>query len=150
MEISLQWKTIRDPRTGGSSLKHFDGAVFHQYQTPPREWENDFCGRIPTPSECNLFLNTHNEAVVTVSKNNFHVGVSSIGEGAGRGLFATRDIPAGSFVSFEHMDQQVYFDQDSTYAIRNLSGKFPELSKVMTYMDGYGLEQEHVVRDVFR
>ena len=74
--------------------------------------------------------------------------MSSIGDGAGRGVFSKVDVPQGSFIAAEEAHKKVHFSHTTTHVIEAFRDKYPEaddLSDLTQYAYGYGFQQQTVV-----
>ena len=95
--------------TGGSPFIHFDGATMKSYRYPSKGSEVAFCRFNPTVTDC---ANGHGfdpeRHDVTLSA--LEVKPSSIGEKAGRGVFAKRDIPKNSYIGLGTLIPTIYIN----------------------------------------
>lgn len=74
--------------------------------------------------------------------------MSSIGDGAGRGVFAKVDIPQGSCIAAEESYKKVHFTHTTTYLMEIVKGKVQgadDLRDLIQYAYGYGFQEKVVV-----
>ena len=136
---------------GGSPFKFFDGATMQSFYYPPKPVEIVYCRDNPNSRHCKeghgFDLNRQNLPISTIE-----IRQSSIGEKAGRGVFATVNIPRESYIGLEknipyvHGDAQSYDLFLKTYAITN--GYWWD-STLDTYIHGYGEITSHYGKDSF-
>jgi len=127
--------------------EHFDGATMEKYRTTHRAYQNRFCdaGR-------NLLLDLCGTVAGIDPRRRdfppeaFEVRHSTLGEGAGRGLFARVHIPAGSLIMEREAVNSVHFTEATLAVIEKIMwiylGDFKEVYEVVdmlySYYDGYG------------
>jgi hypothetical protein len=102
--------------TGDSSLLHFDGATMQTYAYPSRSSEVVFC-------------RTHPDSTFCPDDHGFdperpNVPPSTLGENAGRGVFAKEDIPLFSYLSLDDAVDPVYFNPLSFRLVSKMYGQF--------------------------
>lgn len=101
--------------SGGSSLRYFDGAQMMSYVYPSKASESVFCRRGSTPIGCDE-MHGFDPARENLSIDLLEVKTSSLGKHAGRGVFATVDIPQKSYVGLEDLVHNVHMSP-STFAL---------------------------------
>lgn len=88
---------------GTSSLLYFDGPMMQYFYFPGKQSEVLFCKRNPTSKECvrgHGFDPDRNNLPLTES---LEVRQSTLGEKAGRGVFAKIDIPKTSYIGLDRL-----------------------------------------------
>jgi len=140
--LDIQYRLL--PTVSGQSpLHYFDGATMRSYQNPPKAWETVYCHRRPMPQSCAKYRG-YDKNTVNYSIDDFEVRMSSLGEGAGRGVFAKLDIPAGSFIAGEESSKKLHFSHTTTELMESLYENVPEfkeLGDVLRYTYGYGYQR---------
>lgn len=85
---------------GGSPFKYFDGATMQSFYYPDRFIADVWCKDSPDSKNCErgqgFDQNRENLPLSTIEVRN-----SSVGENAGKGVFATADIPRGSYIGLK-------------------------------------------------
>eukprot|EP00522_Entomoneis_paludosa_P006995 CAMPEP_0172444298 /NCGR_PEP_ID=MMETSP1065-20121228/4354_1 /TAXON_ID=265537 /ORGANISM="Amphiprora paludosa, Strain CCMP125" /LENGTH=807 /DNA_ID=CAMNT_0013194775 /DNA_START=59 /DNA_END=2482 /DNA_ORIENTATION=- len=105
-------------------LSYFDGTTQRSYQWPKKGWETVYCRREPTPWECAYtHLNQHAEFheldLEDESESSFRVETTMSEDGKEleeSRVFATTDIPKGSYIMAEHLASSLMLTE------RNLEG----------------------------
>jgi hypothetical protein len=140
-EINLQIHRRSLRSNSGAELFHyFDGATMQLFQVPSKRFETVFCRDEPMPQEC-VEYGGFDPRVPNVDISNFEVKKSTAGEKAGRGIFAKKDIPKGSYIYFESASQNVYFPPNTFTLITEMEKAVSEeLTPVEYYMNGYGFQ----------
>ena len=92
IEIELHQRLYRT-KSGTPALRLFDGPTMIGYQTPSRATETMYCRKEDEPWECDEFLGGIDPEDVNTPISHLEARKSTVGEHAGRGLFAARDIP---------------------------------------------------------
>ena len=143
---------------GKSPFLYFDGTTMMSYKYPSKQSEVVFCRREPTPEGCTggrgFDLDRINIPISALGVNQ-----SSLGEHAGRGVFAKVDIPALSYVGLEE-NVHIYHMDPSTYALANSWCPHATTDKkchwtyervwgetIESYMHGYGHSFSYHVSD---
>jgi len=137
IDISMKYK-IRQSHSGSLPLKHFDDATMKGYQVPHKDFEIDYCATDPAPVFCDRYNLSRIAKLDIPLSTNFVVKISSVGEGSGRGLFATRDIPKGSVLGIQETIHPVYVAPSTTELIYYYHDMIDETEIFYNYMDGYG------------
>ncbi len=110
-------------------LRQFDAHTMTSYQTPHRSVQNNFC-RLK-PSECMEHMGFDPNAK-TLPSTVLTVAKSSVGEYAGRGLFASSTIPAGFIIG---LDEQV-----ESFSLNPSSSDILEILYEKDYISGTDYE----------
>jgi hypothetical protein len=100
---------IRATWSGESSLLHFDGALMQSYAHPSRSSEVVFCRTHPDSTFCPDDHGFDPERP-NVPASAFEIRPSTLGETAGRGVFAIETIPLFSYLSLDNAVDPVYFN----------------------------------------
>ena len=128
--------------SGGSPFLHFDGATMKSYRYPSKGSEVAFCRFNPDVTDC---ANGHgfDSGKEAVALSSLEVGPSSLGEKAGRGVFAKVDIAKDSYIALNELIQNVYINSYSFGIIEDLN-KIPWVSSdyygksLMNYTEEFG------------
>jgi hypothetical protein len=97
------------PTTSGeTTLLHFDGALMQAYSRPSRSSEVVFCRTHPESTFCPEG-HGFDPARPNIPASTFEVRSSTLGENAGRGVFATETVPAYSYLALDEAVDPVYF-----------------------------------------
>ena len=145
VDLAIRKRSMRT-KSGTTPFKYFDGPTMVSYQLPPRSMEAVFCRRNPTPEEC-LYGYHFDPEYPNVPASSFEVKKSSVGENAGRGVFAKVDIPENAYLSLESNVHSVIF-MPSTVALIEALEQEPigdELESLTYYMAGYGFTSRKFV-----
>ena len=146
IDLRIHYRMMRT-KSGSSPLRYFDGATMKSYQDPPKAWETLYCRREPVPEHCSEYRG-YRKGIENYSIDNFEVRMSSIGDGAGRGVFAKVDIPQGSFIAAEESHKKVHFTHTTTYLMETRYERLGEssgLMKLLQYAYGYGFQRNILV-----
>ena len=133
-------KRLLPTKVGDSPVLSFDGATMLSYMHPSKASEVVFCLRVPKACEPDYRFDP---AIVNLPLNEtLEVKQSSLGEKAGRGVFAKQDIPVRSYVGLQSIVHPVYMSP-STYTLIGAMGshKIASLSYgevVFVYSYAYG------------
>ena len=140
---------LHGTKTGKPTLLHFDAPTMIGYQVPPKEFESIYCLKDHEPEECDEFLGFW-PGIVNVPISSVEVRQSSIGEHAGRGVYAVHDIPNGTCIAMEggvksfHVLPSTWSVIESMYHWANGNDDFVTLEELFdslfTYIEGYGFE----------
>jgi len=126
----------------------FDGTAMERYRTTHRAYQNRFCGGhrdAPLSQMCGA-LTGIDPRLRDFPPEAFEVRQSTLGEGAGRGLFARVDIPAGSLIMEREAVNSVHFPESTLDVIDKtmweLLSDIPEVEEIVdmlfSYYEGYG------------
>lgn len=129
VEVAIHERTVRTV-SGKPALKYFDGSVKRDYHYPHKGAERVFCRSLPTPESCNQNIDVSRP---DVDLSAFEVRMSSIGDGSGRGVFATVDIKKGSSIARKYNSHPVRATSENMHYIEQY-----ELDALYNYLDGYG------------
>lgn len=94
LEISLQ-QGLQRTKTGKPILQYFDAATMVSYQVPSKAQEATYCRGEENRSKCDKSVGLH------LDLDCLKVDKSGVGERAGRGLFAVRDIPYNTAIALD-------------------------------------------------
>jgi len=144
IDIELH-KRLHRTKSGKPALLHFDAPTMISYQMPSKARETTYCRSEDQPQECEDSRGIDPE-VVNVPMSHLEARESTVGEYAGRGLFATHDIPQDTSLvmnmgvkSFHILPFTLSIIEDHLYDDDgNLSIAKDELSSVATFINGYG------------
>ena len=142
IDVQIHYRMMRT-KSGSSPLRYFDGATMKSYQNPPKAWETLYCRREPFPEHCDHYRG-YSKNIENYGIDNFEVRMSSIGDGAGRGVFSKVDIPQGSLIAAEESHKKVHFTHTTSNLLEKRSDSFPSsssLAKVLDYAYGYGFQR---------
>ena len=135
VEVEIHGRTVRTV-SGKPALKYFDGSVKRGYHYPHKGAERVFCRSLPTPSSCEV----EDVSGPDVPSSAFEVRMSSIGDGSGRGVFATVDIKAGSSIAIHDNNRFVRLSPEGTVLVKRYMNQSASMKSVFAYAHGYGLE----------
>jgi hypothetical protein len=138
---------VRRTYSGSPALKYFDSSTMQKYQIPHKSIETLYCQSYPELCGSLDFENDRKEENVPIS--DLEVGMSTIGEGSGRGVFARVDIKKGSILALQETIHPVYCSPGSMKLVYDYS-EMQETKYVFNYLDGYGwLTSALVSLDIF-
>ena len=132
-EINLKMAK-RGTRTkkGKSPFLFFDGSTMRTYRYPSKGSEVTFCRHAPNATDC-----THGHGFdperVNLPCSDLFVGQSTLGEKAGRGVFARTHIPHHSYVG---LDKLVPHIKISSPTMDLISGWWKHMPTVYEYYGG--------------
>lgn len=98
IDLLMRRRIIANKSTG---MNLFDARTMISYQTPHRAIQNNFCRLKPTECVGHMGFEPNTKTLPSTVLN---VAKSSVGEHAGRGLFASNTIPKGFIIG---LDEQV-------------------------------------------
>jgi len=107
VEVALH-RRLHGTRSGAPPLRFFDGATMAGYQTPPKAAETVYCRMTDVPWECQELAGLAT-GLVDTPISHLVARKSTLGEHAGRGLFAARDIPADAALDLDGNVKAFYF-----------------------------------------
>lgn len=126
-------------KSGKPTLQYVDASTLIGYQLPSKAQETNFCRREDKAAECAVYYRRYN------STSDVEVQKSTLGDFAGRGLIAVRDIPANSSL-FKHENMKSFFVLPLTwYIITSMQEKAAayhihfidmQLSSIETFISG--------------
>ena len=151
LEVQMHQR-LRPTLSGKPILDHFDPATMTLYHNPSHAWETVFCRLEPTPEFC-LKYRGYKNGLTNIRAENLEVKPSTIGDGAGRGVFAKVDIPKGAYIGEEQAQTKVHFAHSPVKLMEDVVTRKPEvaemeggLRKLLNYMYGYGFQQNTVAK----
>lgn len=146
VNVEIQERSVRS-KSGSPLFRYFDGATMQFFQIPSKSFESVYCKSTPTPSHCKTDI-TYDPTISNVDMSAYGVGVSGVGEKAGRGVFATRDLSKGSYLNLDTSTQLVKFPARTLQLILDLEAAFADdLTPLECYINGYGFQSQfHVSR----
>jgi hypothetical protein len=130
--------------TGDAPFKYFDGSEMQAFQYPSKQSESIFCRGNQNEPEC---VNGHGfdpERQNLPLSEVIEVRPSSLGERAGRGVFAKIDIPAQSYVGLDKLIHIVYGSPHTYDLIAHWNQRMPWVydhyggEDLEVYFTGYG------------
>lgn len=128
IDVSLHKRFMRT-HSQKPSVSYYDAPVMRTIQVPPRAFETVYCRNEDAPLECQS-LSTY-PTFSNAGVNSFEVRQSTIGEGAGRGVFSIVDIPQDTLMALEMAQLNVRL--------------YPNTKGIVeTYADAFGEEFEHI------
>ena len=89
-------------KTGDSPFFFFDGATMQTYHFPSKGSEATFCRHAPNVTDCKAG-HGFDPTRMNLPLSALFVNQSSLGENAGRGVFARMDIPLHSYVGLDKL-----------------------------------------------
>ncbi|KAL3826561.1 hypothetical protein ACHAXA_003625 [Cyclostephanos tholiformis] len=150
LQIELQQRLHRT-KSGEPVLRYFDAATMISYQLPSRAQETTYCRQttdLEILPDCDDILKFYPN-YTHLPLEYLRVGKSGVGKRAGRGLFATRNIPSYATLGTEKGVHCFKFPPSTWSVLNSLvewsdrnSDEFPfvktEIDKLHTYANGYG------------
>mmetsp|Transcript_46741 Transcript_46741/g.99177 ORF Transcript_46741/g.99177 Transcript_46741/m.99177 type:complete len:920 (-) Transcript_46741:286-3045(-) len=149
IQIELQKRLVKT-KSGKPVLRYFDAATMIGYQMPPKSSETVFCRKEEKPHECEFCVGL-DEIVNFPASEYLKVGKSELGDLAGRGLFAAKDIPEDVTLALADAGKSFHFSPlswsvvEKLYAWADEDGNYDkipfvedEIIGVWTFVDGYG------------
>jgi hypothetical protein len=107
------------------------------YQTPSKAQETTYCRGEENQSKCDKSVGVH------LDLDYLRVGKSGVGESAGRGLFAVRDIPFNATIALDIAAQSFHVPPSTLTVVESLyenpqevSFVKDEISKSYTFLEG--------------
>lgn len=135
------------------ALIQFDGATQRSYQVPPRAWESIYCRREPEPFECAYRgLDMTKELFEYYPGNEegsaFVIRESNEGAEDDAAVYATVDIPEGSYIMPSHLAASLEVSEDSAKESNGTAHtEGVGEADVLTDFVGYIYEHGHAARD---
>eukprot|EP00531_Pseudo-nitzschia_arenysensis_P006766 CAMPEP_0116154554 /NCGR_PEP_ID=MMETSP0329-20121206/21842_1 /TAXON_ID=697910 /ORGANISM="Pseudo-nitzschia arenysensis, Strain B593" /LENGTH=843 /DNA_ID=CAMNT_0003651541 /DNA_START=63 /DNA_END=2591 /DNA_ORIENTATION=- len=130
-------------KSGESPFLHFDGATMKSYQYPSKGSEVAFCRASPGVADCaggHGFDPGRDE----VPLSSLEVKPSSLGEKAGRGVFAKNKISKNSYIGLRKLISNVYINPYAFDILKDLHAEIPWVysdyygEEIQTYTTNYG------------
>jgi hypothetical protein len=119
VQLEIQ-KRIGQSKSGELPLKYFDGPTMVEYQIPNSVWEKVFCLQDPPPEECETIRGGFDPNRPLVPTSLLEVRPSSLGDHAGRGLFATSNIPKEAYVALDSAVHPIFFPPSTIDLVESL------------------------------
>jgi len=146
IEIVLHY-SITDEQPNGHELNYFDARTMVSYQTPHRTTQDDFC--VWDPSECEDYVG-FDPMIRNLPTSVLKVAKSSVGENAGRGLFASMMIPQGTGIGLNEQVQSFHLPPSSTDIVEMMMYEEDHINETdydsfTTFFYGYGYAISHVM-----
>ena len=133
-EINFQiFDRLQPMKTKKPSLIQFDGATQRSFQVPPRAWETVYCRREPEPFECayrglDMTKELFEYDPTNEDESAFIIdGTNKEDAEADAAVYATVDIPEGSYIMPSHLAASLEVSEDS-----------PKDSNATAHMEGVG------------
>ena len=145
VNVEVLRRTVKT-KSGAPIFHYFDGATMQLFQLPAKRFETIFCKNNPRPQACDEVCRFDPD-IPNVNISNFEVKVSKAGKNAGRGLFATRDVPKGSYFGVETSSRFVYYPPRTLRLITEMEAISEELTPLEFYMHGYGFQSQYHVSE---
>mmetsp|Transcript_9368 Transcript_9368/g.15525 ORF Transcript_9368/g.15525 Transcript_9368/m.15525 type:complete len:861 (+) Transcript_9368:97-2679(+) len=153
-EINYQvFDRLQAMKSKKPALIQFDGATQRSYQIPPRAWETVYCRREPEPFECTYRGLDMTKQLFEYYPSNedesaFVIRESKEGAEDDAAVYATVDIPEGSYIMPTHLAASLEISEDSakdSNATAHLegTGEADVLTDFVDYID----ENGHSARD---
>ena len=120
LQIELQQRLYKT-KSGLPVLRYFDAATMISYQVPSKAQELTYCRREEEPSECDDMIGVSPEQVSLPSSEYLTVGKSGVGERAGRGLFAAKDIPKYGALALDENAKSFHFTPGTWSVVESLN-----------------------------
>jgi len=147
IEIELHQRLYKT-KSGKPALLFFDAPTMISYQVPPKAIETTYCRKEDTPWECDEYLGIDPE-LMRIPISHVEARKSTVGEYAGRGLFASQDIPKDAMIDINGSVKAFHVPPSTGFVITKLydwgngnsdEGTFVKegLSCVRTFVEGYG------------
>lgn len=147
LDIQLQ-KRILKTESGEPALKRFDAPTMIEYQVPPKTFEVNYCRQHNDHWECKDSFFLFDKCVKNVSQEELQIRQSLISESAGRGLFASTDIPVNSCLLINDGPKSFQVLPSTWSVIDGMHESFSDepdmteklrgLSALVTFITGYG------------
>jgi len=141
INLAMQQRSV-ESKSGAPVFKYFDGATMQFFQMPSKRFETVFCRKEPTPPEC-LEWRGFDPEIENAGISSFEVKVSGAGDNSGRGLYAKKDIPKGTYLTIDTSSFNVFFPPNTFSIIIEMEHQFDELVPVEVYMHGYGYQSHY-------
>jgi len=146
-EIELRLHQLtHEMRSNKPALLYFDGPTMVSYQTPPKVYERVYCTDPSHDEECNEYTG-FDPSIVNIPLTDIQVRNSSLGEQAGRGLFALKTLPSDSPIGMEGHAQN-FFVMPTTWDViestvdwvgeNGITLAMSEIGGLEAFIDGYG------------
>lgn len=141
VDLKIQQRAMMTA-AGGSPFLHFDGATMKSYRYPSKGSEVAFCRVNPNVTDC---ANGHGFDLdrEEVPLKSFEIRQSSLGEKAGRGVFAKLEVSSNSYIGLGAAIPSIHISPHA-FETSNLLNKIPWVhsdyhgNKLETYANVYG------------
>ena len=144
-ETTIQMhKRLLSTKSGESTVRYFDSSVMQKYQMPSKKIEDLHCLSSSKSSYCQSLDRLKHQNNVPVTK--LIVSMSTVGDGGGRGVFATTTIKKGNTIGYETSIYPVYIPPISVDVIYNYVDLGYDIDALRNYFEGYGWESSYTVR----
>lgn len=141
VNVEIQRRSVRS-KSGSPLFHYFDGATMQFFQIPSKSFESVYCKRDPTPPDCETGIRYDTKAS-NADISSYEVRVSGAGEKAGRGIFASNDIPKGSYLSLDTSTHLVYFPATTLRLVFAMEAAIGDaLTPLECYINGYGFQNQ--------
>ncbi len=137
MELEIRKRMHVTSELSLPSLQYFDSGVMSNFLHPHKSVEVAFCKSIPAPESCSFIVH---EKLRDAPLSTLDVRPSTIGNGSGRGVFATVDIDKGSTIARDA--RFVLFRPSSTLLVYKYMDMSKSLLDVHNYFEGYGWQTD--------
>jgi hypothetical protein len=134
---------IRKRTEEGPTFSFFDSSFMESIEFPSKASEATYCRENPTEKVCQSGGRGHDPNIQDVPSGFFKVQKSEMGEHSGRGVFATIDIPATSYLGLESASNPLRCGWETTEMMAQLLEHNPiyegwKGEAVDHYFEGYG------------
>ncbi|KAL3918172.1 MAG: hypothetical protein SGILL_004365, partial [Bacillariaceae sp.] len=130
-------------KTGKSPFLFFDGPAMETYRYPSKGSEATFCRHAPNTTDC-IHGQGFDPERLNLPLSTLFVNQSSLGKNAGRGVFATSDIPQHSYVGLDKLVPHIHMGTSTLDLITSWWRNMPLVYEyywgddLFTYTHGYG------------
>jgi S-adenosylmethionine decarboxylase proenzyme len=153
MDYQIYDRVVRTHNKNERALVYFDGVTHLGYQVAPKAWETIYCRREPTPFECAYRHLDFSKELFEFDIENEDTGPFKVTAEWADGeekeieqthVFATVNIPKGSYIMPEHMASSLSL---SHQAIENLRGNLEYggvtvIEDFVKFIDEFGHESQ--------
>eukprot|EP00557_Chaetoceros_sp_GSL56_P001305 CAMPEP_0176494040 /NCGR_PEP_ID=MMETSP0200_2-20121128/9872_1 /TAXON_ID=947934 /ORGANISM="Chaetoceros sp., Strain GSL56" /LENGTH=803 /DNA_ID=CAMNT_0017891747 /DNA_START=276 /DNA_END=2687 /DNA_ORIENTATION=+ len=140
---------IKRTKSNKPALIHFDGATQHSFQFTPRAWETVYCRREPEPFECSyrgldmskkLFEMADEEEE---EEGSFEIKTQTINGEEIKSVYATVDIPKGSYIMPSDVASSVVLSDDIMKGLKDNiavkeTGEVTVIKNFLDFVDKHG------------
>lgn len=139
------YERIAKTKSGQRALVHYDGSTQHSYKFPPKAWETVYCRREPTPAECAYLGVPMDRGIFEYEEGENSAFEIKEDENGAYHVFASIDIPKGSFIMPSHMAASLIISERSlsnlkTSATFDISDEMSpvKIKKFVDYIETHG------------
>jgi hypothetical protein len=141
--VDLTLRKLLRAEAAASQLSYLDGATMMTYTFPSRLDEELYCRRQwnrNTSSACDPLGHGIDPAPSDYMSEAMEVRTSTYGERSGRGVYATRDIPAKSYVTLRDCAEAIVVPPPSVQLFWDALDAFgtPYVRSMFAFLNGYG------------